>query len=103
MTQPNVVPGQQALMMNQPMPSRSLSESQASPAVVSGMTPDMGGMQGTSTQQPVFGMENVQTWQGLDTTAVPGSNVDTSSQDDNWSNSSRQAAPTTLNVEDWYV
>lgn len=62
------------------------------------------GMQASQGPQ-VFGMEG-QTWpmQGLDGT-LSGAALDAASQDDNWSSSSRSGptAPTTLNVEDWYV
>jgi hypothetical protein len=48
-------------------------------------------------------MEGMQNWAGLDA-ALAGNNMDSTSQDDNWSNSSRgnPTAPTTLNVEDWF-
>lgn len=57
-------------------------------------------------QQNVFGIE---THHGIPiqhmNTALGGTGPDGASQDDSWSNSSRTAptAPTTLNVEDWYV
>jgi hypothetical protein len=65
-----------------------------------------GGMGMPPGQQQMFGMEG-QTWpmQGMDGT-MSGAALDAGSQDnDNWSNSSRSGptAPTTLNVEDWYV
>jgi hypothetical protein len=60
--------------------------------------------------QQMFGMEgqHQQAWppmQGLDGT-MSGAAMDAASQDnDTWSSSSRSGptAPTTLNVEDWYV
>lgn len=87
-----------------PAHGRSMSVSQGSPPLMSGL-PGMGGMQGTQPLQPMFGVEG-QTWpmQGLDGT-MSGAALDAASQDDNWSSSSRSGptAPTTLNVEDWYV
>jgi hypothetical protein len=51
-------------------------------------------------------MDAQQPWSmhGLDAT-VAGAAMDHASQDDSWSSSSRSGptAPTTLNVEDWYV
>ncbi|KAJ6106963.1 hypothetical protein N7512_010480 [Penicillium capsulatum] len=99
--------GQRPMMGGQPQPmhGRSMSVSQGSPPMMSGMSSGMGMPAGQGTQ-PMFGMEG-QTWpmQGLDGT-VSGSALDAASQDnDNWSSSSRSGptAPTTLNVEDWYV
>lgn len=89
------------LGQQQQMPSRNVP-GQGSPQLLSSMPPGMG-MQG---QQPqMFGMENQQTWpMGMDA-PLSGAPLDNASQDDNWSNSSRSGptAPTTLNVEDWYV
>lgn len=87
----------------QPTPGRSMSVSQGSPQVMPGMPNSMGMQPG---QQQMFGMEG-QPWpmQGLDGT-MSGAALDAASQDnDNWSSSSRSGptAPTTLNVEDWYV
>jgi hypothetical protein len=63
------------------------------------------GLQGQQPQQ-LYGMDAQQPWpmHGLDAT-VAGAAMDHASQDDNWSSSSRSGptAPTTLNVEDWYV
>lgn len=96
--------GQQPLMGAQPQhtPKRSLSVSQGSPPMMSGMLPSGMGMQASQGSQQLFGP----TWpvQGLDGT-MSGAALDAASQDDNWSTSSRSGptAPTTLNVEDWYV
>jgi hypothetical protein len=63
------------------------------------------GLQGQQPHQ-LYGMDAQQPWpmHGLDAT-VGGAARDHASQDDNWSSSSRSGptAPTTLNVEDWYV
>jgi hypothetical protein len=90
--------------MPQQIPGRSMSVSQGSPQLMSGMPPNMGMPPGQGPQ--VFGMEG-QTWpmQSMDGT-MSGAALDAASQDnDNWSSSSRSGptAPTTLNVEDWYV
>ena len=99
--------GQRPMMGGQPqqMHGRSMSVSQGSPQMMSGMSSNMGMQPGQGTQ-PMFGLEG-QNWpmQGMDGT-VSGSALDAASQDnDNWSSSSRSGptAPTTLNVEDWYV
>lgn len=98
---------QRPMMMNQPqMPARSVSGgNQGSPEMLSAMPAGMG-MQGSQQPQQMFGMENQQPWpmQGLDP-PLSSTALDNHSQDDNWSNSSRSGptAPTTLNVEDWYV
>ncbi|KAJ5580850.1 hypothetical protein N7450_007151 [Penicillium hetheringtonii] len=96
---------QRPMMGPQPqqMPGgRSMSVSQGSPQMMSGV-PGAMGMQASQGPQ-VFGMEG-QTWpmQGLDGT-LSGAALDAASQDDNWSSSSRSGptAPTTLNVEDWF-
>lgn len=77
---------------------------QGSPPLMSGIPTGMAGMQG-SQPQGMFGIEG-QTWPmpGMDGT-MSGAALDAASQDDNWSSSSRSGptAPTTLNVEDWYV
>lgn len=86
------------------VPGRSMSVSQGSPQMMSGMPSSMG-IQSSQGPQQMFGVEG-QTWpmQGLDGT-MSGAALDAASQDDNWSSSSRSGptAPTTLNVEDWYV
>ncbi|KAJ5096152.1 hypothetical protein NUU61_005508 [Penicillium alfredii] len=86
----------------QQVPARSMSVSQGSPQMMSGLPNGMG-MPSQGPQQ-MFGMEGQQ-WpmQGLDGT-MSGVALDARSQDDNWSNSSRSGptAPTTLNVEDWF-
>ena len=70
--------------------------------MMSGMLPSGTGMQAGQGGQQIFR----QAWpmQGLDD-AMNGAALDATSQDDNWSTSSRSGptAPTTLNVEDWYV
>jgi hypothetical protein len=90
-------------MMPHQMPSRGLLGPQGSPELLSNMPPGMA-MQGQQPPQ-IFGMENQQTWpmHGLDGTL--NATMEAASQDDTWSNSSRSGptAPTTLNVEDWYV
>ena len=90
-------------MMNQ-MSSHNVPGSQGSPEMLTAMPAGMG-MQGSQPQQ-MFGMENQQGWpmQGLDP-PMSATGLENGSQDDNWSNSSRSGptAPTTLNVEDWYV
>lgn len=101
---------QRSHMMNQPpsVPGRSMSVSQGSPSMMAGL-PGAMGMQPNPPQQ-MFGMDgqHQQAWppmQGLDGT-MSGAAMDAASQDnDNWSSSSRSGptAPTTLNVEDWYV
>ena len=99
----NMQQQQRHMMMNQ-MPSRNVPGSQSSPEMLTAMPAGMG-MQGSQPQQ-MFGMENQQGWpmQGLDP-PMSATGLDNGSQDDNWSNSSRSGptAPTTLNVEDWYV
>ncbi|KAJ6161331.1 Cutinase transcription factor 1 alpha [Penicillium chermesinum] len=80
-----------------------MSVSQSSPPVIPGIPPAMGMRPG---QQQMFGMDG-QPWpvQGMDGT-MSGAALDATSQDnDTWSSSSRSGptAPTTLNVEDWYV
>ncbi|RJE16972.1 Transcription factor [Aspergillus sclerotialis] len=95
---------QRSMMLNQQqqMPSRSMSGSQGSPRLLSGV-PSVMGMQSSQPQQ-MFGMENQQPWQmGLDP-SLSNAQLDNASQDDNWSSSSRSGptAPTTLNVEDWF-
>lgn len=94
---------QRPMMMNQQqqMPSRNVP-TQGSPQLLSSVPPGMT-MQGSQPQ--MFGMENQQPWpMGLDP-PLSGAPLDNASQDDNWSSSSRSGptAPTTLNVEDWYV
>lgn len=84
------------------VPGRSMSVSQSSPQMMSGMPAGLGMQPGQGPQ--VFGMEG-QTWpmQNMDGT-MSGAALDAASQDnDNWSSSSRSGptAPTTLNVEDW--
>ncbi|KAI9372740.1 fungal-specific transcription factor domain-containing protein [Aspergillus egyptiacus] len=85
-----------------PLPGRPLSATQGSPELLSSM-PAIS-LQGQQPQQ-MYGLDQ-QPWpmQGLDP-PVTGAGVDHASQDDNWSSSSRSGpiAPTTLNVEDWYV
>ncbi|KAJ5108904.1 hypothetical protein N7456_005579 [Penicillium angulare] len=106
---PNGMPsqnmGQRPMMGNPPQPGvpggRSMSMSQGSPQMMSGVPGAMGMQPG---QQQMFGMEG-QTWPmpGMDA-AMNGPALDAGSQDDTWSNSSRSGptAPTTLNVEDWF-
>lgn len=96
----------QRSMVPQQIPSAARSTmpgAQASPEMLSSMPAIT--MQGQQPQQ-LYGMDPQQTWpmQGLDPT-VAGTSMDNTSQDDNWSSSSRSGptAPTTLNVEDWYV
>lgn len=102
----NTIGGQGNIMMNQQqqqMPTRTLPGAQGSPSLVSaGVHPDMANLQ-NGPPQPMFNMSGMQNWAGLD--AALAGNPDSTSQDDNWSNSSRgnPTAPTTLNVEDWYV
>ncbi|GAQ07687.1 cutinase transcription factor 1 alpha [Aspergillus lentulus] len=92
---------QRHMMVNQTpqMPGRNLS----SPELMSGLPPGMG-LQGGQPQQ-MFGLENQHGWpmQGLEA-ALNATGMDNTSQDDNWSSSSRSGptAPTTLNVEDWF-
>lgn len=97
--------GRRPMMGNpqqQGVPGRSMSVSQGSPQMMSGVPGSMGMQPG---QPQMFGMEG-QPWpmQGMDGT-MSGAALDAGSQDDTWSNSSRSGptAPTTLNVEDWYV
>lgn len=91
-------------MMGQPVPSRSMSGTQSSPELLSSMPPGIP-LQGQQPPQ-MFGMEHQGSWpmQGLEAT-LSAATVDPANQDDNWSSSSRSGptAPTTLNVEDWYV
>lgn len=95
--------GQRPMMgtPQQPVPGRSMSVSQGSPQMMSGVPGAMA--MGPGGPQQLFGMEG-QPWpmQGLDGT-MSGAALDAASQDDNWSSSSRSGptAPTTLNVEDW--
>ncbi|KAK9580470.1 Transcriptional activator of fatty acid utilization [Aspergillus fumigatus] len=92
---------QRHMMVNQTpqMPGRHLS----SPELMSGLPPGMG-LHGGQPQQ-VFGLENQHGWpmQGLEA-ALNATGMENTSQDDNWSSSSRSGptAPTTLNVEDWF-
>ncbi|GIC94826.1 CeGAL family transcription factor [Aspergillus udagawae] len=92
---------QRPMMVNQTpqMPGRNLS----SPELMSGLPPGMG-LQGGQPQQ-MFGLENQHGWpmQGLEP-PLNAAGMDNTSQDDNWSSSSRSGptAPTTLNVEDWF-
>ncbi|RAH82884.1 cutinase transcription factor 1 alpha [Aspergillus japonicus CBS 114.51] len=93
---------QQPGMMPQHMPGRSsISASHGSPELLSNLPPGIA-LQGQHAQ-PMYGLENQQTWpmQNLEATLRP---MDAGSQDDNWSTSSRSGptAPTTLNVEDWF-
>lgn len=94
---------QQPMMVNHGLQSRTVQGSQSSPSLMSGLAPELGGMQNPQQSQQVFGMDNQQSWQNLDA-ALAGTAMEASSQDDSWSNSSRgnPTAPTTLNVEDWY-
>ncbi|EPS29553.1 hypothetical protein PDE_04503 [Penicillium oxalicum 114-2] len=96
--------GQRSMMGNAPaaVPSRNMSVSQGSPQMMSGMPGAMG--MGPGGSQQMFSMDG-QPWpmQNLDGT-MNGRTMDATSQDDNWSTSSRSGptAPTTLNVEDWF-
>lgn len=98
---------QRPMMGTQPSqaPGRTMSVSQGSPHMMSGLPSGMG-MPAPQAPQQMFGMEGQQPWpiSGLDGT-MSGAAMDAASQDDNWSSSSRSGptAPTTLNVEDWYV
>ncbi|KAJ5144955.1 hypothetical protein N7448_002347 [Penicillium atrosanguineum] len=104
--QPGPNMGQRPMMGGMPpqVPGgRSMSVSQGSPQMMSGVPAGMGMQPGQGPQ--VFGMEG-QTWpmQSMDGT-MSGAALDAASQDnDNWSSSSRSGptAPTTLNVEDWF-
>ncbi|KAL1961988.1 hypothetical protein VTN77DRAFT_679 [Rasamsonia byssochlamydoides] len=90
---------QQSMMATHGLPSSR--NVQGSPSLMSGVNSELGGMQNS---QQVYGMDNQQSWQSLDS-ALAGSAMEASSQDDSWSNSSRgngPTAPTTLNVEDWF-
>lgn len=99
---------QRSMMMDQQqqqqqLHSRNPHGTQDSPQLLSGMPAGMGGAQ---SQQQMFANQNQHSWpmQGLDA-SLAGTGLDASSQDDNWSSSSRgqgPTAPTTLNVEDWY-
>jgi hypothetical protein len=98
----NPMQGQGPPMMNQQMPTRNVAGAHSSPPLVTAIPPEMGGIQ-RAPPSHMFGLEHTQSWQGLDA-ALAGNSVDTASQEDNWSNSSRSngpTAPTTLNVEDW--
>ncbi|KAJ5604931.1 hypothetical protein N7510_010085 [Penicillium lagena] len=104
MQAPNM--GQRPPMMGaqpQQVPTRSMSVSQSSPQLMSGVPAGLG-MPTTGAPQQMFGLEGQQ-WpmQSLDGT-LSGAALDAASQDDNWSSSSRSGptAPTTLNVEDWF-
>ncbi|KAL4918659.1 fungal-specific transcription factor domain-containing protein [Aspergillus aurantiobrunneus] len=95
----------QRSMVPQQVPHRtSISGAQGSPELLSSM-PSALGLQGQQQPQQMYGMHSQQAWpmQGLDP-SVPSAAMDTASQDDNWSSSSRSGptAPTTLNVEDWF-
>ncbi|KAE8552982.1 hypothetical protein EYB25_004361 [Talaromyces marneffei] len=105
----NTMAGQGNIMMNQQqqqqMPPRTLPGAQGSPPLVSaGIHPGIGNLPNAPPRPPqaMFGMEGMQNWAGHD--APLAGNMDSTSQDDNWSNSSRgnPTAPTTLNVEDWF-
>ncbi|KAF3386920.1 hypothetical protein F1880_001328 [Penicillium rolfsii] len=99
---PNMGPRPTMGTSQQPVPGRSMSVSQGSPQLMSGVPGAMG--MGPGGPQQMFGMEG-QSWpmQGMDGT-MSGAALDAASQDDNWSSSSRSGptAPTTLNVEDWF-
>lgn len=97
---------QRPMMMNQGQPMSAGAGgtgAQGSPPMMSGMPAGMGMQTGSQQQQQqqMFGMGNQQPWMGLQ--PMGGGPMDSTSQDDNWSNSSRSGptAPTTLNVEDW--
>lgn len=94
-----------SVMLNQQQqPQQMSTRTQGSPSMMSGIAPDLSNLQSQQQAQSLFAMSNPASWQGIDA-ALAGTSLDTSSQDDNWSNSSRggPTAPTTLNVEDWYV
>lgn len=109
-SQPQPQPPQQP----QHMPPGNLHNSPDNPTLMQGITQGMGGMsthpQSSPQQQQahMMGMHSQQQsqWpmQSLDS-HMAGTTLDASSQDDNWSNSSRGGpiVPATLNVEDWYV
>ncbi|CAG8225779.1 unnamed protein product [Penicillium olsonii] len=104
---PSQMPGmapRPPMMNSQPVHGRSMSVSQGSPPMMTGIP----GTMGMQPQHPQMFMEGQQQpWppmQGLDGT-MSGAAMDAASQDnDNWSSSSRSGptAPTTLNVEDWF-
>lgn len=99
--QPHPSHPQQHQQPQQQLPSRGSRGSHDSPNLMHNV-PGMGGISPQQHLQPGMPMPNQQGW------AVPpfdsGVPMDTSSQDDNWSNSSRgPVVPPTLNVEDWYV
>ncbi|OJJ06801.1 hypothetical protein ASPVEDRAFT_141007 [Aspergillus versicolor CBS 583.65] len=95
---------QRSMVPHQMQPRNSLSGAQGSPEMLSSM-PSAIGLQGQQQPQQMYGMDPQQPWpiQGIDAT-VASAAMDTASQDDNWSSSSRSGptAPTTLNVEDWF-
>lgn len=92
------------MMMSQQQQQQMPTRTQGSPSMMPGMQPDLSNLQNQQQNPPMFGINNAMSWQGIDA-ALAGTSLDASSQDDNWSNSSRggPTAPTTLNVEDWYV
>jgi hypothetical protein len=93
---------QQPIMVSQGLSSHNASGNQGNPLLAA--PPELGAMRNPHQSQHMFGMENQQSWHGLDA-ALGGNAMDGSSQDDSWSTSSRghgPTAPTTLNVEDWY-
>ncbi|KAF7719050.1 Cutinase transcription factor 1 alpha [Penicillium ucsense] len=95
---------QRSMMGNAPhaVPNRNMSVPQGSPQMMSGLSGSMG--TGPGGPQQMFSMDG-QPWpmQNMDGT-LNGGTMDATSQDDNWSTSSRSGptAPTTLNVEDWF-
>lgn len=96
---------QRPILINQNLAGRNLTGTQGSPSFLSAVTTDLNDIQSPHQPTDMFGIENQQSWDNLDA-SLPGAGMDTSSQDDSLSNSSRgygPTAPTTLNVEDWYV
>lgn len=94
-------PQQPQPQQQQQLPTRGSRGSHDSPSLMHNVS-NMGGISPQQHLQAGMPMQNQQGWpvQHFDT----GAPMDTSSQDDNWSNSSRgPVVPPTLNVEDWYV
>lgn len=96
------IPNNQSQQQN--LAGRNLTGAQGSPSFLSAVTTDLSSIQSPHQPTDMFGIENQQSWDNLDA-SLAGAGMDTSSQDDNLSNSSRgygPTAPTTLNVEDWF-
>ena len=104
--QPMGMGQQQHPQQHQQLPSRGLRSAQDSPTLMHSYSPSIGGVAHHPLQQGM-GMQGQQAWpiQALDG-SMAAATLETSSQDDNWSTSSRgqgPMVPPTLNVEDWYV